>query len=253
MADADLYNLEFLSLVAKITQEIDNHTGLNEKSLAEFTINLHEKSNKSLDTFKAKLKENDASFPDSLVENIDRLIFSMHPKYKKKSKSRTTLGKRKKVDGGPTELERQKRMFPGLAMQDKEVPSAVADDVFLKELGDLVAGKTPHSGPADEPQRKRPRTRSPSPRRRSHSPRRMDDADHGHNRGRRAASGRRPSPTYDRRTNGARQALDERPVLYKIYNGKVSGTREFGAFVTLDGVAGRVEGKSSSKAQIMFD
>ena len=38
--------------------------------------------------------------------------------------------------------------------------------------------------------------------------------------------------------------MDERPVLYKIYNGRVNGLKEFGAFVQLEGVAGRVEGKS---------
>ena len=40
MADADLYNLEFLSSVAKITQEIDNQTGLNDKTLADLGIDL---------------------------------------------------------------------------------------------------------------------------------------------------------------------------------------------------------------------
>lgn len=36
--------------------------------------------------------------------------------------------------------------------------------------------------------------------------------------------------------------MDERPVIFKIYNGKVTGLKEFGAFVTLEGVMGRVEG-----------
>ncbi|XP_006454167.1 hypothetical protein AGABI2DRAFT_189464 [Agaricus bisporus var. bisporus H97] len=43
------------------------------------------------------------------------------------------------------------------------------------------------------------------------------------------------------RADGAR-SLDERPVLYKIYSGKVVGLKDFGAFVALDGVAGRAEG-----------
>ena len=37
--------------------------------------------------------------------------------------------------------------------------------------------------------------------------------------------------------------LDERPVLYKIYDGKVSSLKDFGAFVQLEGVAGRFEGE----------
>lgn len=251
--DADLFDLEFLSLVAKITQEIDNHLGINDKTLAEFIIFLHGESNKSLDTFKAELKKVDASFPDSFVENVDRLIFNMHPRYKK-SKLVTTLGKRKTAHDELTELERKKRMFPGLAVRDKEVPSAVSDDIFLKELGDLVAGK---NTPADaEPQPKRARmSRSPSPRRRRDSPERTNE-DHGHGRGHRFAdtkSERRPSPSYERRTNGGRQTSDERPVLYKIYNGRVSGIKDFGAFVTINGVAGRVEGNRSVRPQVITD
>ena len=75
MAD-DLYNLELLSLVAKITQEVLNYTGIKDKTLAEFVISLHEES-KSLPDFKQKLKDTGADFPESFVENIDRLILNM--------------------------------------------------------------------------------------------------------------------------------------------------------------------------------
>jgi len=225
MADADLYNLEILSLVAKITQEIDNYTGLNDKTLAEFIINVHEKS-KTLDKFKAKLKKVGTSFPDSFVENVDRLILGMHPKYKKRQNlSAKAQGKAKATDDELTELDRKKRMFPGLAVKDKEVPAAVPDDIFLEELGDLVAGKKTHPRPSDDepsPKRQR-RDRSISPRRRSPSPPRGRGG-------------------YGNRNGGARQQVDERPILFKIYDGKVSGIKEFGAFVTLDGVVGRVEG-----------
>jgi len=220
MAD-DLYQLEFLSLVNKITQEIDNHTGLNDKTIAEFLIHLHDESNKSLADFKAKLKEFSANFSDSFIESVDRLILNLHPKYKKR---KTTGRANGNSNEELSEVERKKRMFPGLAVKDKEVPPAVPNDVFLKELGDLVAGKK--SRPlenGDEPAPKRQK-RSPSPQRRSLSP----------PRGRNGRCGNR---------NGGRSyQVDERPVLFKIYDGKVSGLKEFGAFVTLEGVAGRVEG-----------
>ena len=80
MADDDLFNLELLNLVAKITQEINNYIGFNDKTLAEFVISLHEQSNADLSTFKQKLKDMEAGFPDSFVENVDRLILTMHPK-----------------------------------------------------------------------------------------------------------------------------------------------------------------------------
>ena len=36
--------------------------------------------------------------------------------------------------------------------------------------------------------------------------------------------------------------MDDKPELYKIYDGTVQNVRDFGAFVSLDGVAGRTEG-----------
>ncbi len=44
--------------------------------------------------------------------------------------------------------------------------------------------------------------------------------------------------TYYRR----RPVIDDEPILYKIYDGKVSKTMDFGAFVSLEGVKGRREG-----------
>jgi ATP-dependent RNA helicase DHX8/PRP22 len=41
-----------------------------------------------------------------------------------------------------------------------------------------------------------------------------------------------------------RPGLDDTPLQYKIYNGRVTSVKPFGAFVALDGVAGRVEGMS---------
>src|SRR6202035_4927065 len=111
----DLYNLELLSLVAKITQEIDNHTGVNDKTLAEFVINLHEQS-KTLPEFKKKLDDVGASFPDSFIENMDRLILNMHPIHKKKPATSTANA------NSLTEEDKKKRLFPGLAKTDQDWP-----------------------------------------------------------------------------------------------------------------------------------
>jgi ATP-dependent RNA helicase DHX8/PRP22 len=209
---------EFLSLVAKITQEIDNHIGINDKTAAEFLINLHDGSNQSLVAFKAKVKEIGLEFPDSFIENVGRLILSMHPKYKKRH-AKSTNGKAKAVDTELSELDRKKRLFSGLAVKDKDVPPA-SDNAFLQELGDLVSGRKTRPHPTDEPAPKRQR-RSASPRR-SPSPR-----------GRNDRWGNR---------NGGGKPMDNKPILFTIYGGKVTGLKDFGAFVTLEGVSGRVEG-----------
>jgi ATP-dependent RNA helicase DHX8/PRP22 len=47
--------------------------------------------------------------------------------------------------------------------------------------------------------------------------------------------------------------LDERPVIFKIYSGRISSLKDFGAFVQLEGVAGRVEGEQkASWCSILF-
>ncbi|KAI0348235.1 P-loop containing nucleoside triphosphate hydrolase protein [Trametopsis cervina] len=239
MSDADIYNLEFLSLVAKITQELVNHTGINDKTIAEFVIALHDES-KTLPEFKQKLSVMGANFPDSFVENMDRLILNMHPKHKKKSVA--VLEDSSNPEAALNELDKKKRMFPGLALKDKEWEPSVAKDVIMKEVDDMMsqfegAAKKSKARPSENytersPKRMRTsRSRSP-PRRRSASPP-PRGRDWGDRRGRDA---RRPP------------ALDERPVLYKIYNGRVSGMKEFGAFVQLEGIAGRVEGARASTA-----
>jgi ATP-dependent RNA helicase DHX8/PRP22 len=222
MANDDLYDLEFLSLVAKISQELVNHLSLDDKVLAEFLINIHETCKGDLSAFKGELRGMEAGFSDSFVENLDRLILSMHPKYKKK-RQKTMSGKAKSDEVELDEAERRKRMFPGLALKNQDPPAAVADDVFLRELGDIVNGVKRPSSKEDEPPAKRQR--------RSRSPHRS------------------PSPIRGRRYDSRREraddvrSLDERPILYKIYSGKVVGLKDFGAFVALDGVAGRAEGE----------
>ncbi|KAI0654455.1 P-loop containing nucleoside triphosphate hydrolase protein [Cubamyces menziesii] len=242
MADADLYNLEFLSLVAKITQEIDNHTGLSDKTLAEFVISLHDQS-KTLGEFKDKLREVGANFPDSFIENVDRLILTLHPKHKKRPT--TTANGDGSADGPAVDdSDKKRRLFPGLALKDQEWQPTVGkdgQDAIMKEVDDMMAqfegaAKKARPRPTEEEdrsrspkrqRRSRSRSRSP-PRRRSPSPYRGRgyDDQRGDRRG---------------RSDRGRQ-LDERPILYKIYNGRVNGLKEFGAFVQLEGVVGRVEG-----------
>jgi ATP-dependent RNA helicase DHX8/PRP22 len=228
MAENDLYNLEVLSLVAKITQEIDNYTGINDKTLAEFVISLHDQS-KSLPDFKSQLSNAGAEFPDSFVENVDRLILSLHPKHKKKS-SLVTYDAQTSGDALDREKDKQKRLFPGLAVPDKEIKK----DVLMKEVDDMMAqfeGVAKRAKTTDENERptkreRRDRSRSRSPRRRSPSP----------DRGR----------TYNSRRDDWRgRNGDERPILFKIYSGRISSLKDFGAFVQLEGVAGRMEGAQS--------
>nr|VWP00586.1 Chitin synthase 8 (EC (Chitin-UDP acetyl-glucosaminyl transferase 8) (Myosin chitin synthase 1) [Ganoderma boninense] len=125
MTDSDLYDLEFLSLVvAKITQEINNYTRLNDKTLAEFVISLDDQS-KTFAEFKGKLQKVSANFREFFIENVDRLISTLHRKHKKKP-----AGKVNAVTDGPIldEADKKKRLFPGLALQDQEWESGASHE-----------------------------------------------------------------------------------------------------------------------------
>ncbi|XP_006459497.1 hypothetical protein AGABI2DRAFT_177421 [Agaricus bisporus var. bisporus H97] len=101
MAKDDRSDSDFVSLVAKINQELANHYNLDDKVIAEFLIDLHE-STDDLPAFKEELHKLEAGFPDSFVENLDRLIHSMHPKYKER---RQQFEANNKAESDEVELE----------------------------------------------------------------------------------------------------------------------------------------------------
>ncbi|BGP27249.1 ATP-dependent RNA helicase dhx8 [Rhodotorula toruloides] len=285
MAD-ELEKLELLSLVNSITGELVNHTGLSDSTLAEFLIHLHGES-KDFNTFKSKCRDVGAEFPDSFLQAVDRLILSMHPKYKLKSNSSVNKGKGKgKEEGEKTvlseEKQKQARLFPGLAMPDTEwQPSyradnpeevkerqmrmgqpadvkGVSDDLRSRDednmgVDDLMAQLEGVRKRATRPEEddgagaKRQRHRSPDYERRGGGGGGDRERDNGYgDRGRgssRYGEDDRGRYGRDGRTGGAGPGrLDEKPVLYKIYKGRVANLKDFGAFVTLEGVQGKVEG-----------
>lgn len=282
----DFEQLERLSLVNSITKELYNHVGLQDSTLAEFLISLHEESS-SFEDFKFKLGGVGAEFPDSFITNMDRLVLSLHPKYKKKSQNSSNgKGKEKEIDSdaGP-ELDEKKRrdraLFPGLAIPDAPwKPSFMPDpkeekdrrnlgeqsvDDLMNELEGVEKKRKALQVVAEEEEpdddhaptrsghgQHRDRNRSGSPQRsRRYSPDRSnarhDDDERGRGRngyrtrddGYRGRDGRDGDRGQPRR--GANQ-LDAKPILFKIYDGTVSTVKDYGCFVSLEGIEGRAEG-----------
>ncbi|KAJ9063069.1 DEAH-box ATP-dependent RNA helicase prp22 [Entomophthora muscae] len=71
----EIEKLEYLSLVTKLTNELYNHLEIDDKSVAEYIIHVHDKS-KTLDQFKEGLPD----LPESLLLSMDRIILAMRPK-----------------------------------------------------------------------------------------------------------------------------------------------------------------------------
>ncbi|EDV98440.1 ATP-dependent RNA helicase DHX8 [Drosophila grimshawi] len=115
----ELQQLEYLSLVSKICTELDNHLGINDKDLAEFIIDLEHK-HRSYESFRTALLENGAEFPDSLVQNLQRIINLMRPSNAKTDNDEGSL-----IGGGDKKTQLIK-MFPGLALPNDNKYSSKA-------------------------------------------------------------------------------------------------------------------------------
>ncbi len=248
----DLQELELLSLVSKVTSELQNHLGINEKTLAEFIIAQRLQCTK-LAEFREKLAGmGGASWPDSLFDSIDRLVLTMHPKFKATNNGTANTHE---VDDKPTRsLHEKESLFKGLSIPDKQAQAT--DDA--DEIDDTLALL---EGLAPKPTREAPsRKRSRSPhdedgrhrrKERRHSrDRRNGDYDEydDYRRGRRDGRSRRERKYDDEEDEDdilrrpPEPELDDSPVLYKVYEGHVTGIKDFGAFVNLHGVKGKVDG-----------
>ncbi|KAH9807813.1 pre-mRNA-splicing factor ATP-dependent RNA helicase prp22-like [Teratosphaeria destructans] len=236
----DLEELEVLGLVSKISSEINNHMGVSDSTIAEFVIAEHFKTSTSKE-FVGKAT-GDFDFPQSLAESIDRLIRTLHPRYK--SQKFTTA---KTIDDGAKEKEKK---FTGLSLPDKE-PAFEAED----GLDDTFAALEAMAGPPKangrkrsispvqqkrEEERRSKRHRSRSPGRKRNDEYLFED-EFGRTRSHRPSDHNDRDP-HKRRSRRDDYELDDEPVQYKIYDGKVTGVKDFGCFVNLRGVKGKVDG-----------
>ena len=270
----DLLNLEVLSLVSKVTSELQNHVGISDKTLAEFLIS-QRLGCTSTDGFRKKLDGFGADFPPSLVDSIDRLVRTMHPKMKgrKEEGNSGTSSSREETETeqgrASRTLEEKEQVFRGLAMPDKdleEVPNgadAIDDTLALLEgLEGKAKKKSHHSSrkrsrsPTDE--RKESRRRRRDGRSRSRDTKKRDryrsrsrSQDRGDEdwrdgfKGSKSRGRRRRDDEYDdfdriRRT--PEPELDDAPIENKVYRGRVQGVKDFGAFVRLLGVKEKPDG-----------
>lgn len=217
-------------------------------------------------------------FPTSLVESVDRLILTMHPKHKNKAKIGNDGAEQ---NGSGRTVDEKSRIFRGLALPDKEEPNEDdADDIVGSGLAELAAlglkakeieksepdaiddtlamlenleGKSKRSG-GERPSRKRSRSpdygdfsssrryrsrsRSGSRDRKGRNGRTKEEVD-GYGRTRRS---RYDDDDDDQFKRPPPMEFDDAPKLHKVYSGKVTGVKDFGAFVNLEGVKGKVDG-----------
>lgn len=256
----DLDKLQYLSLVNKVCTELENHTGISDKVLAEFVIELSE-GVITPEEYSSLLSENGADFPFAFVHNLFNIIRRMKPQPSAPAPP------------PPPPLETlPQSQFPGLSRpNDPERAKSLLNDTSqaldpaAKKLLELSKSSlyeekdSNENGRIKETERKG-RHESPSPERRN-SRRRSRSRSRSKSRERRRNSRRSRSRSRERRENRRGESIHSRAhkpeevELYSVYDGKVANVLDFGCFVALEGLRGKKEGlvhisqmKSSGRA-----
>ncbi|OLN95785.1 ATP-dependent RNA helicase DHX8 [Colletotrichum chlorophyti] len=272
----DVDQLQLLSLVSRVTSELQNHLNVSDKTLAEFIIAQRVEA-ADYDAFNKKLTSICGDLlPPSLVESIDRLVLTMHPEMKGKGKVQENGDSSEKSHHRSAAENEQ--LFKGLAVADRPVQyDGIGDGDAIDDTLALLEGL---EGKARQEKSSRRRSRSRSPDDRQSRRKRKDRA-RSRERGRRDEN-RSRSRSYDDYDAGPRlkhrrrrdddddddeyddglslrqrdrrgddsdrlrrapePELDDAPQLHKVYSGHVTGIKDFGAFVNLHGVRGKVDG-----------
>lgn len=219
----NLVELQLLELVNKIASELNSHLGVNDLTLAEFVVAQRVESD-TFDTFKQTMVEMGGdTFSSSLIESIDRFVRMMHPSMKTKQQS-----------GKQPSVEKNAHVYPGLAHPNRAPIKNLTGDV----LASLEALESSHSNKSKSRKRDRSRNRSRSrspggrydERQKSRCQHPLQDA-HRDVQQQDNTRFRRSSPTFD-----------IVPILHNVYKGYVTGIKDFGVFVRLDGVEGKADG-----------
>jgi len=218
--------LRRLSLVSKVTIEIQNHWGIDDKTLAEFVINVGENAT-SVDDFEAKLEENGAATARPFCERLYELILKMGGPKKAKTgddSAHTAASSSSAAPAQPrppaSQIEAQ---FPGLCVPNNSNRPELAIEKPGTELSGqarkmLEAEKTPEDLAKEAKSRGKGRL--------AHS---------------RSRSGRRRSRSHSEKPKKA--FTPKAPVeLYQIYKAKVCRVMEYGCFIALETMEGPKEG-----------
>ena len=234
----ELERLRYLSLVSKVTTELENNIGIGDKTLSEFVIDTC-KGKKNVRKFDDALKLQGAEMPNSLVETLWNVVHRMSG----------GLGMKKKGLEGKKEMAREmletsSDKYAGLALPNmKEDVKQMEADILAEGraktrdqhgVGDVVDEKRDGGRRRDSPRRGSDGRDSRSGRHeRSRSPRGQGGSD-GYG-SRRRSDGRARSPQRP-------PTLLDDPEVYGIYQGRVAKVLDFGCFVELFGFRDRVEG-----------
>eukprot|EP00697_Spironema_sp_BW2_P010937 gnl/Spiro4/26471_TR13169_c0_g1_i1.p1 gnl/Spiro4/26471_TR13169_c0_g1~~gnl/Spiro4/26471_TR13169_c0_g1_i1.p1 ORF type:complete len:1156 (+),score=360.68 gnl/Spiro4/26471_TR13169_c0_g1_i1:102-3569(+) len=216
----DLDRLQFLSLVSKLSVELENHDCDGGKDLAEYIVFIADNS-RSLEEFARKLRDEGSDFPMSFVQNMWQIIQTMRPKKGGAAGARgnaPSAGKSEAPLPGDTAAQ-----FRGLRQENTRDREKRLREEMLLEQGttDLEREERERERLEEQERDRFGRTRRPGD---------VDDRDRDRDRGR---DDRKRAPEGRGRESEAKRSRSAVPELYKVYKAKVSNVRDFGCFVEL--------------------
>ncbi|KAH8693426.1 pre-mRNA-splicing factor ATP-dependent RNA helicase prp22 [Phaeosphaeriaceae sp. PMI808] len=211
-----LSELEVLGLVDKIASELNNHLGVYDKTLAAFLMAQRLESD-TLEIFKQKTMQSGGdSLPLSLVESIDRFVRMMHPSMKTKTEATHYRSNEERS------TEKKVQAFLRLALPDMEPIQDVNDNTW-----DTLVALESLSGNVKSQTRKRIAVE-------------VEALKYGRNK-----RGARDVTTM----NDIHIGNDATSTMAigmmssgRVYDGYVTGIKDFGAFVGLYDIKGKANG-----------
>jgi ATP-dependent RNA helicase DHX8/PRP22 len=230
---SSLSELHRLSIVSKVTTELENHVGVSDKDLAEFVLALATRvrqSNGTAAQFHATLLSNGAEFAESFTTNLFNIIERMEAA----APGASDASKKRKASSGAGGSSSSGALAPTSELTIATATAATKAVLAERYPGLAIPNRAPVSAAVlfgDEPATADTRSaRSASV---LAAPPSSSAA---------AAAAAATAGSADETSYRPNQPSDAAPVLYKVYRGQVGKIAEFGAFVTLEGVVGSPTG-----------
>ncbi|KAG4302822.1 hypothetical protein PCK1_000982, partial [Pneumocystis canis] len=182
-----------------------------------------------------------ADFTSSFIENLDRLILLMQPKSVKENKEDP---KNNENHNNIDTNNLKSQIFKGLSIPDKEIDWYQTPETITPSYDK----KTTFSEYRDFDPKNEKKNTNISKRRHISSENQVFTTQYSINKNKdlkyenNYQSKKHKKINRDVLSDNNYQKLDVKPELYKIYSGRVSGIKNFGIFVTLDGVYKRIDG-----------
>eukprot|EP00928_Gymnodinium_smaydae_P046680 TRINITY_DN31105_c0_g1_i1.p1 TRINITY_DN31105_c0_g1~~TRINITY_DN31105_c0_g1_i1.p1 ORF type:complete len:1151 (+),score=293.85 TRINITY_DN31105_c0_g1_i1:106-3558(+) len=212
--------LRRISLVNKVTIEIQNHWGIEDKTLAEFVIHMGGES-KNVDEFETNLLETGATPTRAFSERLFDLIQKMGGGGGGGAGGKVASEKKREP---PSDKEKK---FPGLCLPDR--PDREELKIEMRQPGELSKSALRLlEGEKDERELAREAKEAMEKRRQQVAEKKENKRERSRSR----------SPK-----GGTPADIKPKPIeLYGIYRAQVSRVMEYGCFITMETTEGRKEG-----------